>query len=149
MLNACAFARIKDDRSRNDIVDIAIKTFEIFQSSVPDYGKPDHTTYATMLMIFNNHVPTKRLRSELCKNIFHQCCQNGHLSGYVVAQLQKAVSNKLLRELFGDAAYFNGETVRIDKRRVPHEWRKHGDVGRKSSRKRPSNQVTKQRIQRA
>jgi hypothetical protein len=149
-LNACAFADTSDEKSQNEVLDIAIQTFDLFQSSAPVYGKPDHLTYGTMVMIFNKHVPSRELRNQLSKNIFYQCCQNGQLSGFVVSQLQKALSNKLLKELFGEAAIFNGaKAIRIDKRKVPREWNKNGGgIKSKSSKKRSSANVTKQQVRR-
>jgi hypothetical protein len=55
-------------------------------------------------MIFDKLLPQNELRDELMKNVFYQCCENVHLSGFIVSQFQHRFSDKSLKELFGKAA---------------------------------------------
>jgi hypothetical protein len=149
LLNACAFSNAKDKKESSEAVDIAIEVYEMYQSEAPLYGIPNHLTYGTMLMIFNKLLPQNELRDELMKNVFYQCCENGHLSGFVVSQLQHGFSDKSLKELFGKAAINDGSNIVIDKRKVPRDWSRYAGGRSRPSKKRRSVDVTKRQISRS
>lgn len=149
LLNACAFSNVHDKEESSEAVDIAIKAFEMFQSESPVYGIPNHLTYGSMLMIFNKLLPQSILRDDLMKNVFYQCCEKGHLSGFVVSQLQHGFSNDELKALFGKAAIHDGSNVVIDKRKVPKDWSRFAGGRSRPSKKGRSIDVTKQQISRS
>lgn len=84
LLNACAFSNVEDEEESTEAVEIAISAYELYQSEAPLYGVPNHLTYGTMLMIFNKLLPKNEVRDDLMKNLFYQCCDKGHVSGFVV-----------------------------------------------------------------
>jgi len=149
LLNACAFANVDNAKESSEAVDIAIKAYEKYQSEAPLYGTPNHVSYGTMLMIFNKLLPQTNTRNELMKNVFYKCCEKGHLSGFVVSQLQKGFADSTLKELFGKAAVHDGKSIVIDKRKVPSDWSRFAGGRSKPSRKRVSVDVTKQQISRS
>lgn len=176
LLNACAFSNVHDKEEASEAVDIAIKAYELYQSEAPLFGVPNHLTYGTMLMIFNKLLPQNELRDELMKNLFYQCCDEGHVSGFVVvsglpfkffsftchsssyqqvalqspqSQLQHGFSDKALRQLFGKAAVNDGENLVIDKRKVPKNWSRYAGGRSRPSRKNKLVDVSKQQINRS
>ena len=84
LLNACAFSAANDKEESAEAVEIAIKAYELYQAEAPLFGVPNHLTYGSMLMIFNKLLPQNEIRDDLMKNLFYQCCENGHVSGFVV-----------------------------------------------------------------
>ena len=84
LLNACAFSNVEDEKESTEAVEIAIKAYEFYQSEAPLFGVPNHLTYGTMLMIFNKLLPQNDMRDDLMKNLFYECCEKGHVSGFVV-----------------------------------------------------------------
>jgi hypothetical protein len=122
LLNACAFSNAVDEEESAEAVNIAVKAYEKYQSEAPLYGIPNHLTYGNMLMIFNKMLPNNELQDELMRNLFYSCCEKGHLSGFVVSQLQNGFSKNALKELFGKAAVNDGKSIVIDKRKVPRNW---------------------------
>ena len=163
VLNACAFTDVRSEVDRADALRIAVEAFEFVTASKPKYGRPNHISFGTVLMVLVNLLPPGRdegedeSRERLAQNLFWQCCRGGHLSGMVFSQVFKAVSDETLLELFGEAAVRSPETgkVVIDRRKVPSEWSKHADEAgmrgfRKSrgSKKRPMPEVTKQQLSR-
>ncbi len=148
LLNACAFSNVDDVEEAAEAVDIAIKAYELYQAEAPLFGVPNHLTYGTMLMIFNKLLPPNELRDDLMKNLFYECCDKGHVSGFVVvslfvdylsinfiilksltqttlyiqSQLQHGFPDKTLKKLFGNAAVNDGVNLVIDKRKVPKNW---------------------------
>ena len=123
ILNACAFTQTVDETISSNALKVAVKAFELFQDESSTLEPPNHLSYGLMLMVFNQLLPPGTLRTNLMKNIFYQCCQAGCLSGFVVTQLQRGVSNIDLKELFGNAVIVDKtKIIRIDKRKVPKEW---------------------------
>lgn len=92
VLNACAFeiAESKDERAA--VMDIVVRTFEVFQSSAPSFGWPNHITYGYVLLAITKHMPTSAKRLEAAEVTFWQACRSGHLGALVVTQLRLALS---------------------------------------------------------
>ena len=92
LLNACAFSNAEDEEESAEAVQIAIDAYEMYQAEAPIFGVPNHLTYGTMLMIFNKLLPQNDKRDDLMKNLFYQCCEKGHVSGFVVVSYKKSLT---------------------------------------------------------
>lgn len=72
VLNACAFSKADSNLGKAELMEIVIKTFEIFQSSSPSYGYPDHSTYAQVLSAISKHMPEGDSRFDMAESTFWQ-----------------------------------------------------------------------------
>jgi hypothetical protein len=72
VLNACAFEKTRSETEREEIMNNVVTTLEIFQSSAPKYGYPDHATYAQVLLALSNHMLNNEKRQKLAEATFWQ-----------------------------------------------------------------------------
>jgi hypothetical protein len=72
VLNACAFETARTDSERAELMDIIVRTLEIFQMAVPKYGYPDHSTYSQVLLGISKHMPMNDRRLDMAETTFWQ-----------------------------------------------------------------------------
>lgn len=150
VLNACAYEKVGTTSLRGEIMDIAVKTLEIFQKRIPKYGYPDHATYSQVLLAMSNHMPAEDKRYEMAEATFWQCCHAGHVSVLVVSALEQTLPWSRFAALMGSALKSKeGERLSYDLTLFPKSWTRHTpnrkwDDKSKASRKRDRGyQVTK------
>jgi hypothetical protein len=154
VLNACAFSDTSSDSERAELMDIAIETFELFQSAAPKFGYPDHGTYAMVLLAISRHMPLDSRRMEMAETTFWQCCEKGHVNALVVTNLRLALSWERFADVMGPCLKSSdGEKLRYDLHKLPKEWTRYSPPSnRKKSFSRPSKkrdrrfQITKQSV---
>ena len=155
ILNACAFATGSD---RVKTMQVAIDTLEKFQSAAPEFGWPNHISYANMLMAISRQMPQSEKRCDLAEVTFWQCCEAGHVSILVVHSLRGAVTPSRLKKILGPALIANSESsFRFELREMPAKWkqfapRKSNTINQRKvtrpSAKRDEPAITKQHINR-
>ena len=155
ILNACAFAFGTD---RVKTMQVAIDTLETFQSAAPEFGWPNHISYANMLTAISRQMPQSEKRCDLAEVTFWQCCEAGHVSILVVHGLRGAVTPSRLKKILGPALISNSESsFKFEMREMPAKWkqfapRKTNSINQRKvtrpSAKRDEPEITKQHINR-
>lgn len=143
VLNAAAFEDASNPADESAIVHIALKTYDWFQSRAPDFGWPNHITYASTLLVLARHLPQGPVRTQLTERVFVQCCESGHVSTLVVKHLSEAASFDTLVRLLGPALFSTrGEPIRFGLQKLPADYcrfaprpneRRESRPGRRSS----------------
>lgn len=142
VLNACAYEKVDPkevDVSSETIMNMVVDTFETFQTKAPEFGWPNHMTFANVLMAISRHVPPGAKRTELAEAAFLQCCQSGHVSVLVITQLHAALPWGNFAKLMGPAL-FSGENEKLgfNLRKLPPEWVRFAPSPKQRKASRPS-----------
>jgi hypothetical protein len=152
VLNAVAFEPARTSEDRMERMRLTVDAFETFQGSAPDFGWPNHLTYAHMLLSIANHMDANDARrAELAQATFWKCCASGHVSVLVVTQLHRALPWDRFRSVMGDDALFSSsdsEKLGFNLRKLPSSWTRFAPRPRHRQDSRPSqrldpSQVTK------
>lgn len=152
VLNAIAFEPAGTSEERSERMRLAVDAFETFQGSAPEFGWPNHLTYAHLLLSIANHMDaTDARRQELAAATFWKCCEAGHVSALVVTQLHRALAWDRFRAVMGDGALFSSsdsEKLGFNLRKLPSSWTRFAPRPRQRQDSRPSqrldpSQVTK------
>ena len=131
---------------------MAVDTYETFQGCAPEFGWPNHLTYAHLLLSIANHMDAADARrAELAEATFWKCCESGHVSVLVVTQLHWALPWDRFRVVMGDGALFStseSEKLGFNLRKLPSSWTRFAPRPRQRQDSRPSqrldpSQVTK------
>lgn len=148
ILNACAYQDVRNDFEREEVMKIAVQTFEEFQSAAPRFGWPNHITYANMLMNINKHVLDPEKRSNLAEATFWQCCKNGHVSVLVLMNLRQALPWERFADLLGPALLSQeNEALHFHFGLLPSEWTRFSPSPKEKrnspGRKQPSKRISR------
>lgn len=135
VLNACVFEVPSTECSSEDVMKIAIDTFELLTAKDDSskggkgrFGKPDHHTYAQMLMIITNHLPIEdEKRISLAEALFYQCAEDGLVTERTIGKLEAALPTPNFEKVVGSALLNNkirvdGPELRFDMKLVPEKW---------------------------
>jgi translation initiation factor 2B subunit (eIF-2B alpha/beta/delta family) len=151
VLNACAFDQATTESERQAIMAVAVQTLEHFQSSAPKFGRPNHITYANLLLAIEKHMPVTKEdsdsdsnhqgehRSDLAEATFWQACQSGSVSVLVVKHLDLVLPWHRLSAILGPALLSTkGEALRFSWHKLPREWTKYAPDPKERRDSRPS-----------
>ncbi|KAL7489538.1 hypothetical protein ACHAW6_015211 [Cyclotella cf. meneghiniana] len=113
VMNACAFTKHEADRA--EALDMAFRTFEWLDSQKDI--KPDAYTFTIMLSVCANLIGKEdaNLKFEHARNLFHNCCDSGHVNDHVLWKLKLTVSENEYVQLVG----YGVETKAVD---LPPAW---------------------------
>jgi pentatricopeptide repeat protein len=165
VLNACVFEVPSTDCSHEDVMKIAVETFELLTAKDDSskergrFGKPDHHTYAQMLMVITNHLPEEdEKRISLAEALFFQCAEDGLVTERSIVKLEAALPKPNFEKILGSALIadkdrVDGQEQRFDMNLLPQKWtanveenpRRRAKTSR-SRRRDNSFQVTKRSI---
>jgi pentatricopeptide repeat protein len=162
VLNACGYEKPNSFTTHEDIMKIVVETFELLKqghaNSETRFGKPDHNTYAQVLISINNHMDENdEKRISMAETAFLQCANDGLVGPQIVGKLEAALPHQRFQELMGQALFHkdsdevpSGRKQYFDLSKLPRQWtantpRRKGDWTPPSrSRRRQNNyQVTK------
>jgi hypothetical protein len=106
VLNACGHSY--DAKDPKEVFKLAVEAF----NSVRDNA--DLTSYGHFLSACSKLLPENKKRDAVVKGIFLKCCKDGQVGRYVLAELMKAASDKLVAELLGG--------LPEDGVKIPRKW---------------------------
>jgi hypothetical protein len=118
----------EDEAIRSETSDpylIALETFSELQNDVFDLGVAgDHIAYAAMLDVIAAHTNVDSIeRRQRVEEIFHDACQAGQVSSFVIKSLQKACPNEsLLKDLLRLKGDVGGVTSMESVNIFPKQW---------------------------
>lgn len=122
VINAAAYYS-GGPEGRSEAWETAIRTFH----KIEQWGnsRPNNITYGTLLKAIANLLPYSDDREELVRSLFDQCCDEGNVDGFVLAQLRHA-SPQLYRDLVDEPCGLggpdSGSSVGSVLRNIPSEW---------------------------
>ena len=127
ILNAAAYENVDDDHQKEVILRLVVRTLEDFQSRAPEFGWPNHITYANVLLAILRHATDAAQRAELAENVFWQCAQSGHVSVLVLTNLHKVLPFERFAQILGKAVLSGGadEPLHFNFRMLPDEWTRY------------------------
>ena len=129
VINACA-GIYGTEAEKREALEIAYDTLKEVEG--PEFGPPNHVTYATFLKACWKLVPSAERRRKLVATIFRKCCQRGQVNESVLTQLRNAAPKDLFLSLMGGVREEDIDSVTI--LNLPSEWSRNV----KRSRKRPA-----------
>lgn len=139
VLNACAYDDTASQTEKGRLLHTSIQTLEYFQSRAPEFGKPNHITYANALTVIMRQMASSPKREDLAETIFWQCCESGNTSVLVVNKLFKIVTYARLKTILGEALLSGEEErLRFDPTVFPKSWSRELPAAKKRRRSRPS-----------
>jgi hypothetical protein len=145
ILNACAYEHVDSEEDRQAILKVVVQTLEDFQSSAPEFGWPNHITYANVLVAFASHMPAAGdRRDDLVEATFWQCCKSGNVSVLVINHLYQSLSWHRLSQLLGPALLSKEDEARIrfNARLLPREWTRYAPFPKERRESQPSKKST-------
>ena len=123
VMNACAFEKPSSQVTSEEIIRIAIDTFEMIKQN-NTFGRPNQNTYPMVLLAIENHMPEDDdKRIPLVEAIFRECAQDGLVSIRLVTILNDVLPYPRFRELMGKALLSSdGEKLSFDLNKLPSQW---------------------------
>lgn len=124
VLNACAYETARSDADKAAILNVVVHTLEDFQSRAPEFGWPNHITYANVLLAIGRHTSSDDgKRIDLAEATFWQCCQSGHVSVLVINNLYSVIPWDRFSSLLGNALLSQEhESLHFNWKMLPKEW---------------------------
>lgn len=122
VINAAAYY-IGNSDGRAKAFEIAIRTFRKIAEWKDE--NPNNITYGTLFKAIDNLVPYGQYRENLVRSLFDQCCEDGNVDGFVMAQLRRA-SPELYRDLVEEPRGLGGPgadmSIASVLQNIPSEW---------------------------
>lgn len=121
VINSCAYS-MDEPTEKRAALEIALATYKELERT-PSHGKPNHVTYATMIVALTNLLHPSQSRSAALASIFKRCCATGQVDGLVIKRLQIALTRGELDKLCPETLV--KESGRVETMSIPAEWRKN------------------------
>jgi hypothetical protein len=124
VINCCAYYYGNSD-GRKEVFEVALRTFD----KIKETGEgPNNVTFGTLFKAISKLTLMDQSREILVEKFFHQCCQEGQVDSFVIAQVRAGIPISLYRKLVLAPSSLNDNDVNnIDKilQNMPKEWGKN------------------------